>query len=277
MIQVYLFLAAFAVQILTISVLFPARFTRVIRAELASVPAERLAEVYPGVDVGQAYERFLARYRAANRIVTVFGLLLLIWFLRYTQRPDWDESRVSGMVTVYFLLQNLPLMSLAWLVTKFNKLRSYSPPERVRKASLQRRGLLDFVSPFTVVLGVAAYFLFAAFMFYIARHPFPGFAGPFVNIGIITLMYAVLACVVYWMMYGRKRGPLETNAVRMRVTRAVVSSYAYICILVPIFLSFSFARKLLDLETWSPLGRSVSFLILMLFVLRIQRFTAQPR
>src|SRR3954467_12929517 len=83
MIEVYLFLAVFLVQIVVMSVIYPIRFALRMRAGLARVPAERLAELYPGVDVGRAYERFLTRYRAANTVVLVLGLLLLGWFCRY--------------------------------------------------------------------------------------------------------------------------------------------------------------------------------------------------
>src|SRR5215831_1686275 len=109
MIEVYLFLAMFPVQILGMSVLYPVLFTRFIRTGLKNVPAERLAELYPGVDVGQAHERFLARYRAANTVVAVLGLLLVGWFIHYMQRPDWDAGAVGGILTVYFLLQNFPI------------------------------------------------------------------------------------------------------------------------------------------------------------------------
>ena len=194
MIEVYLFLAMFPVQILVMSVLYPVRLTRLIRTGLKNIPAERLAELYPGVDVGQAHERFLARYRAANTVVAVLGLLLLGWFISYMQRPNWDEGAVGGMVTAYFLLQNFPIILIAWFTTRFNKVHRRLLPEAKRKAILQRRGLFDFVSPFTVFLAILAYFQFVAFMFYVARHPFPGFGGPFVNIGIVTLVY-IAGCI----------------------------------------------------------------------------------
>jgi hypothetical protein len=109
MIEVYLFLAVFPVQVLGMSVLYPILFTRLIRTGLKSIPADRLAEMYPGVDVGQAHDRFLARYRAANTIIAVLGLMLLGWFIRYMQRPGWDEGAVGGIITAYFLLQNFPI------------------------------------------------------------------------------------------------------------------------------------------------------------------------
>jgi predicted ABC-type exoprotein transport system permease subunit len=45
MIEVYSFLAVFVVQILVMSVVYPIRFARLMRAGLARVPAERLAAI----------------------------------------------------------------------------------------------------------------------------------------------------------------------------------------------------------------------------------------
>ncbi|HEX5419024.1 MAG TPA: hypothetical protein VFY39_03425 [Gammaproteobacteria bacterium] len=276
MIEVYLFLAVFPVQILAISVLHPVRFTRLIRTALANVSAERLSELYPGVDVRHAHERFLTRYRTANAVVAMLGLLLLGWFISYLQHPGWKEDTVGAMVTVYFLLQYFPMILIAWFTTRFNKLHRRSSMEGKRRAILQRRGLFDFVSPLIVVLAILSFSLFAAFNFYIAQHPFPGYAGPFVNIGIVMLIY-VLSAFAMWVLYGKKKDPLQTHADRMRMISFVVNYYAWMCILLPIFLSFSFAHKLLDLETWGPFARSVFFLIFGLLPLSLRGWTAPPR
>jgi hypothetical protein len=274
MIEVYLFLAMFPMQILGMSVLYPVGLTRQIRTGLKNIPAERLAELYPGVDVGQAHERFLVRYRAANTVVVVLGLLLLGWFISYMQRPDWDGGAVGGIITAYFLLQNFPIVLIAWFTTRFNKVHRRVLPEAKRKATLQRRGLFDFVSPLTVFLVVLSYFQFVAFVFYVARHPFPGFGGPFLNIGILSLTYILLGAVVY-LLYRRKKDPLQTHADRMRMIRGVANFYAWMCILSPIFGSLSVARNLLDLKTWGPFAGTVCFLIITLLLLRT--VTAPPR
>ena len=277
MIEVYLFLAVFPVQILGMSVLFPVRWTRLIRTGLKNIPAQRLAELYPGVDVSQAHERFLARYRAVNTVVAVLGLLLLGWFISYMQRPNWDLGMVSGMGTAYVMLQYFPILLIAWFTTRFNRVHRRLLREPKRKAILQRRGLFDFISPFTVLLAILAYSQFVAFMFYVARHPFPGFGGPFANIGIVSLMYILLGAVVMYLLYGKKIDPLQTHADRMRMIRGVVNFYAWVCILMSVLLSFSIAQKLLHLETWGPFAGTVFFLILTLLNLRIGRLTAPPR
>src|SRR4051794_19516432 len=122
MIEAYAFLAAFMVQMLVMSVLLPAWFIRYVRVRAANIPAERLAQLYPGVDLGHAQERFLAEYRALNTGVAVLGLLLLGWLFSYMRRPNWDEGRVAVLVTVYFLAAySLPLFRFAWAGVRFNK------------------------------------------------------------------------------------------------------------------------------------------------------------
>ena len=165
MIEAYAFLAAFAIQVLVISVLYPAWFIRYVRLQATSFPAERLAHLYPGVDLGHAQERFLTQYRALTTSIAVLGLLLLGWLFSYVRRPDWDDGPVEVLVTVYFLAaQMLPLFLVVWLGVRFNKEHKRSLPEGKRTAILQRRGLFDFVSPFVVFLAVLSYLLFAAFV-----------------------------------------------------------------------------------------------------------------
>jgi hypothetical protein len=275
MIEVYLFLAAFTAQILGMSVLVPSRFARLIRTGWKNIPAERLAELYPGVDVGQAHERFLARYRAVNTFVAGLGLLLLGWFISTMQRPNWDLGAVSGMGTAYVMLQNFPFILIAWFTQRFNKVHRRLLHEPKRKAVLQRRGLFDFISPSTVLLVILAYLQYAAVIFYAARHPFPGFGGAFANIGGVSLMYILLGAVVVKLHYGKKKDLLQTNEDRIRMIRGVANFYAWVCILMSVLLSFSIAQKLLKLETWGPFAGTVFFLIITLLLLR--GFSAPPR
>ncbi len=262
MLEAYAFLAAFTVQILASSVLYPAWFIKYVRVQATRVPVERLAQLYPGVDLGHAQERFLTQYRALNMGLAVLGLLLLVWLFNYMRRPDWDDGPVEVLITVYFLAaQMVPLGFLVWLGVRFDKEHKRAlPPEAKRKALLQRRGLFDFISPFAVVLAVLSYFLFAAFVIYIQQRPFPGFAG-LINIGIVTLLYALSALVVYRMLYGRRRNPLETHAGRLHAISVTVKSSVYTCIAVVVYLSLNFSLGLLDLQRWEPFALSIFFVI----------------
>jgi len=261
MIEVYAFLAAFTIQILVISFLLPAWFIRYIRVQATRFPAERLAHLYPGVDLAHARERFLTQYRALTAGIAMASLLLLGWLFSYMRRPDWDDSTVQILVTVYFLsAQMLPVILMAWVGVKFNKEHKHPLPTGKRTAVLQRRGLFDFVSPFVVFVAVVSYLLFAAFVIYIREHPFRGFAG-LVNLGAITLVYALNALVVYRMLYGKNINPLETHAGRLHTIGLTVKSSIYSCIVIVAYLSLNFSLQLLDLKTWQPFALSVFFFI----------------
>jgi hypothetical protein len=261
MIEAYAFLAVFAIQILAMSVLYPAWFTRYLRLQASSIPAERLAQLYPGVDSSLARERFLTRYRALNTGIAVFGLLLLGWLFSYLRRLGWDDRLVEVLVGVYFLVQALlPLGLVIRHGVGFNMLHKSSLLEGKRKAILQRRGLFDFISPFVVVLAGLSYVLFVAFVIYIQPRPFPGFAG-LTSIGVITLVYALQIYVVYAVLYGKKPNPFETHAGRVRTIGLVVKSCVYSCIACVVFFSLNFTLPLLDLQRWEPFALCVFFVI----------------
>jgi hypothetical protein len=261
MIAGYAFLAAFTLQILVVSVLLPAWFIKYVRVQATRLPAERLAQLYPGVDLRSFQERFLTQYRALIAGLAVFGLLLLGWLFSYVRRPDWDDGQAAVVVTVHFLAAHmLPFVFLAWTGVRFNKKHKRSVPEGKRTAVLQRRGLFDFVSPLAVFLAVLSYFLFVALLVYIQQYPFPGFAG-LITFGGVTLVYAVNAATVYWMLYGRKNNPFETHAGRLHTIGLAVKSSVYSCIVIVVYLSLNFSLRLLDLQRWEPFSLSMFFVI----------------
>src|SRR5690349_2791620 len=95
----------FALQILATSVMYPAWFIRYLRAQATSIPAERLAQLFPGVDLSRAQERLLTRYRALNTGTALLGAALLGWLFGYMRRPDWNDGPVEALVSVFFMAQ----------------------------------------------------------------------------------------------------------------------------------------------------------------------------
>lgn len=258
MIEAYAFLAAFAVQILVMSVLIPSWFIRNARAKAANVPADRLAHLYPGVDVGHALKRFLTQYRVLTLGLAVLGLSLLGWLLSEEWRTDWNGQKAGLLATGYFLVSlGLPGFLFVRFVVRFNK--EHKPAEVKRTATLRRRGLFDFVSPFIVFVAVLSYFLYDALVIYIEQHPFPGFAGPLINIGVMTLVFAVNAFAVYVTLYLGKKSPFETHAARLNTIGLAVKGIVYSCIVIVVFNSLNFTLRLLDLKSWEPVALSVFF------------------
>ena len=256
MIEAYAFFAAFAVQILVVSVLHPVWLTRYVRAKAEAQ--------FPDWD-GKSRERLLSLYRVVNAGIAVLGVVLLGWLFDHMRSPDWDIVAVSRLLAGYGAAQMLPFV-VASLIGAWIKRKALlrSPPQAKRTASLQRRGLFDIVSPVTVFLAVLAYVLFAAFIVSIQQHPLPGFPG-YRLLGIITLVYALNAFVVYWLLYRRKRWPLETPAYRMQAVEVQVKIIFYVSIAVVVFYSLIATLVLLHLVRWAPFAVSVYMVIVMLF------------
>jgi len=274
-IEAYAFLAAFTVQILATSVLYPAWFVRYVRLRLTRLPADRLAQMYPDVDVAGAQEPALRRYRALNAGFAVLGLLLLAWLYSYLRRPDWNPRPLEMLVTAYFAVALVvPLGVIVWFGFRFNKQHMRAMPEPKRKAVLQRRGLLDFVSPLAVVAAVLGYVLFAAFVIYLRERPFPGFAG-LVTLAGVTLTYSFIALVIYVMLYGRNRNPLDTHAGRLHAIGVTVKSGVYTCIAIVVYVSLNLALRLLELHRWEPFALSSFYVVCALLAsLGVMRYRA---
>lgn len=271
MIEVYGFLALFAVQVLTLSVLYPVRVSKYIRVQATSLPTERLAKLYPGVDLVLARERFLTRFRAVNFAIAGLGLLLLGWLFNHMQAPDWNVRLAILLPAAYSMLQYVPLVFVTWLGFKLNRDYRRSLLDGKRTATLQRRGLFDFISPFMVFLVFALYLLLVGGVIYVQQEPHPGYA----LIGVLTLTYLVQCFYVYLKLYGKKGNPFETNAARLHMIGLTVRISAYGLILCTVFFAFIFAVDFLHLKRWVPLAETVCLLISTLFCL--MSLSAPPR
>ena len=272
MIEVNAFLAVFPLQILAMSVLHPLWISRYVRGKADEFPTERFRQLYPGVDARATAERYLKRYRLLNTVIASLGVWLWVWSFNDMRSADWDDGAGEALRLAYFMLQLSPLLVLSWYAIRYGKLLKKLPAGK-RTAVLQRRGLFDFVSPFAVFLAVLCHFLFIAYVFYIAQHPFPGFAGPFVNILISTLGFAMQAFAVYKMMYGAK-GP-ETHEARMYAIGLGVKACVYTSIFISVSLSIDMTLKLLDLPTWQPVAGSIHAVIFAILINMC--FTLPPR
>jgi hypothetical protein len=86
-------------------------------------------------------------------------------------------------------------------------------------------------------------------VFYIRRHPFPGFGG-LTNIVIITLAWAFSGFITYGCLYGRNPNPLATQADRLYAMGVIVQTLVYTCIGVTLFASLQLLLSMLHLQRW---------------------------
>jgi hypothetical protein len=120
----------------------------------------------------------------------------------------------------------------------------------------------DFISPFVVFFAVLSYLLFAALVIYLRQDPLAGLAG-LINLGAVTLVYALNAFVLYRVLYGKKN-PFETHAGRLHTIGLTVKSSVYSCIVVVVYLSLNFSLRMLDLQSWQPFALSIFFVVTVL-------------
>jgi hypothetical protein len=262
MIETYAFLGMFTIQILTGSAVGPTLFIRRVRRDAASFPVERYWELpFPDVDPKLAAERFAMRHGALNAGIAVLGLLLLGWLFTHMRRPDWGLGTELVLPIVYFLVQTFPAVLMGWKGARSMKVLKSSLADGKRKAVLQRRGLFDFISPFSVFLAVLSYFLFGALVLYSVRqHLYSGLFG-LIDIGVITLVYAFNAFMVFGFLYGRKRNPLQTHADRVRGIGMVVQNLVRACIGVSLFQCLYSGLLLAHLFRWCPFAVSALLVI----------------
>lgn len=266
MIESHAFLAAFLLQILVVSVLNPARLIKHVRGWVANFGSQRFAELYPNFEYRQWADRFATRYRAANFLITVLGVLLLGWLYTLTRRPQWVDE-VTKPVLVYYFLQMSPVVLLGlYAVVRYHKVLLQPSQEVKRKAMLQRRGLFDFVSPVAVLVAVFGYFTFVAFAIYLdlVVHRNEVLSRACLGaIGAVTLVYAVNAFIVYKYLYGR-RNPLVTHEARLHTIGVRVKGSVYSCIVVVGFISLMGTLARPELREWSPFALSVFFVVITL-------------
>jgi hypothetical protein len=276
MIAAYAFLAAFTVQIAVVSLLSPVWYTKYARAKGAKYFADaRNAQLYSGI-LRIRSERFLALYRGVNMVIALLLLGLLVWLAGQILRPDWDDALARRVLALSTSLQMAPFVLAC--VTEFwihKKAVVLAPPEPKRTASLQRRGVFDFVSPHAIFLAGLLYLLFAAAMVYFWLNPFPDFNHPLWPLRGITFAYVFNAVLAYWMLYGRRNAPLETRAGRMKEAAIGIPLLVYVCIAMVLFTSITVTlREFLHEEKWIPFSVSVFLVLVVLLSTRMFRQAA---
>ena len=276
MIEANAFLVAFAVQILAASVLSPARLIKYSRGWKRNFSSERFAQLYPGIDYDKSIERFVTLYRVANVIIAMLGVLLLGWLFTLTRHPQWPGEVVKP-AAVYFLLQMSPMILIGlYGGLRYYKVLTQPSTESRRTATLQRRGLFDFVSPFVVLLAVLSYVVFVVYAIYLDLQVYHNTSLSrfcYGAIGAVTLVQALNAFIIHKYLYGRKN-PLLSREGRAHTIGMTVKASVYSSIAFSWFYSLFGTLGQPDLQEWRPFVLSVFFSITSL--LGLLGMTAAP-
>ena len=277
MIEAYAFLAAFALQILVGSLVGPSRTIRYIRAWATTLDAARFKQLHPDVDCDGWAEHFTTRYRAANFIIAVLGLLLSAWLFSLAQRPDWVSAGAANVLPALFcMLQLSPILLLLGYGIVRYRYRN-PPPDAKRKALLQRRGLFDFASPLLVFVAIASYVLFIPFAILVDLYVYQNASISqycYHAIQSVTVVYALNTFLIYKQLYGRKN-PIESHEGRARSIGIRIKTLLYGSIAVVWFISISAFVTKLHLENWKPFAVTVYCVVMLSLATR--EITSPPR
>jgi hypothetical protein len=277
MIEANAFLVAFAVQILVASVLYPSAIIKYVRRWARDFSSERFTELYPGVDYSRWVQRFVLGYGAANIVIAMLGLLLMGWLFDRIQQPDWT-SEVRMPVAVYFMLQFSPLaLTALYAYIRYHKVLMQPSQESKRKATLQRRGLFDFVSPFVVYFAVLSYFLFVVYGVWLDLYIYDNASLSqhcVKALVTVTLIYALNAFMIYKYLYGRKN-PMINHEGRVHSIAATVKGGVYGSIAIAWFVSIFGTLGQPGLEDWRPFA--LSCFLIGTALLALMGVAAPPR
>ncbi|HEX5160755.1 MAG TPA: hypothetical protein VFV88_03480 [Steroidobacteraceae bacterium] len=262
------FLAAFTLQVLVASILYPAWLIHYVRDWARDFGSERLAQVSPEADHARRVGRIVSIYRVVAVVMTLLGLMLFAWLFNDMDRPGWLVDARKA-VALYFVLQMAQLIFLFLYASARHKKLDAELPEAKRTATLQRRGLFDFVSPYAVLFAVLSYFLFVGLEFYLDLHIYGNTAPSresYMAIGNVTMLFAVFAAAIYKLLYGKKN-PLVTHEGRLHRIAATLRVAVYLAIASVWFFALVETIRSLHLEAWQPFAFSAFIVVTSLMLL----------
>lgn len=232
---------------------------------------ERILEDYPPSEYPKLYPRPAQRYnnghrnfRLLNNVIFALGLVLTVVFLLVPRGGDWDHA----YSTWYFLLQLTPVAFLDFRALKEFRLMRETNSDKMRKAELRPRSLLDFTTPLAIGVLIATYLGFVALVIYIRQFDFPWFGG-YLNIAGITALNLFLAAFVYRRVYGKKIDPYQSSEDRMAQTTTIVNALISVSIAATLFIAIEIILGAFEMRHLKSITQCFYHLVIATLCLRV--------
>jgi hypothetical protein len=267
-----LFFIVFASQILLISWLYPRRVIGRGKHLLQNYPPSTYPKMYP--QPIEYYERRLRNYARINHAVVVAGFSILAALIVGTFATGWDQSIVTPWSTSgewdaallpYFLVQIAPIPWFALSARKHLKAMANAAP-RVRTTDLQRRRLVDVVSPGLLVAVVLVNVAYIAFVLWYRRFEFGWFTATG-NIAFIAVLLAWMFGCVLAMLRAPRTDHYQTHQDRLAAIRFMARVAAVFCIAMPVVTAAQLLVKIYDPEFLEPVIVSLHLQVVALALL----------
>jgi len=235
-------------QIIIVSLIIPSKIISKLK---------NIYKVYPPESYPKLYTKSITYYQKKQYSFLytnyfIFLISIVLWLLGVFIYPEIMQSvmnwNANSFITFYFILQFSPVL----LILGREELKQYkrmreANSDNIRKATLHRRSLMDYISAKTLGLMVFTYIAFIVFNFYIEQFNFPWFGG-YWNIVGITFMNSINSAVVVWYLYGKKLNPHQSDLDRYRETKSIIHLVVGVSIFATLFVVLKILVKAVDMS-----------------------------
>ncbi len=158
----------------------------------------------------------------------------------------------SAVLIMFSMIQWIPYIVMELSGFKYLMLMRKANTQSIRKAELQPRKLLNYISRFNLMLLLSSHIGFVLLVEYFRSHPFDGFGG-YHNLIILLLMDALFYVVLMWHLRGKSLNPYASSSDRIRHLQKMTKTMTLTIVLVVLFaavniiLSATETRHLLDI------------------------------
>lgn len=255
MLDQVLFYCVFFSQVLLISFVFPKKLINRLRRVADEHPPSQYPKLYP-VSI-ERMERVLRIYSLLNHLVflTGLGLLVLSIFPPEGVVIGWESE---SLLALYLALQFSPLAVIATSIVVYASLMKKKAVRGRRTASLQRRRLMDFLSPAMIGAAIFVYAAFVILILYIRQFDFPWFGG-YMNIVAVTAVNLFFLGIVLHNIYGKRKDPYQAYEDRLKGIAFNVKIMVFSSILVTLYIAVVVTLRALELENLIPISTSLYF------------------
>jgi hypothetical protein len=252
------FCFVFSSQVLLISWFYSRRVISRGRYVLQNFPPATHPKLYP--QSRGYYERRLRNFARLNHAIVVAGFLIIAGILlgSFVGDRDWgifapsqNQHWDAAIVTPFFLVQCFASAYIDLSSFRHRIAMAKAPPPRVRTTELQRRRLVDFVSPRMLVITALTNVAFVAFVLYYRSFGFAWFTAAG-NIALVTAMLVLFAALVAFALRGPRPDPYQALQDRRAGIKMVVQQALAACIVVPVLTAASLVIKLFDPDLLEP-------------------------
>jgi hypothetical protein len=240
-----LYIAIFALQIFTLSILLPAILVRKMRFVFAQYPQHTYPKLYP---LSQAYmTKAVVVFTALAGVNCLIGIGLIALMINnlaeVSQRSNVEFRWLFDEMLpfYYYALQILPFLLAEFFGFKMLKIMRTLRTDHQRTAELRPRRLDDFVSKPTKIISLISFLALTLTVLLLYSQPGQSIGKAFIFLAMLSAGNLFFGAIIYWNIYYRNQDPFASKAARENSMTSTVTSLFYMstamslyCILIAI-------------------------------------------